>query len=131
MQECNPQGIKLAVIDDANAKVFLYGNVVFENNHVPKEDCGGVVAVAVAVGDFGANYKDVQEVINGEVPGGEYTINAQVATIQVYRNGLYLLEGNEYDYTLIKKGTSTVVKFNKTIHWEDSDVTVYKYRKAV
>lgn len=38
-------GLCQAVIDDANNLVYLYGNVVHENYHVPGNDCVAYVAV--------------------------------------------------------------------------------------
>ena len=43
-----PMGICTAVVDDASGKVYLYGNVIHENYHVPGNACIAYTAVESA-----------------------------------------------------------------------------------
>ena len=100
-----PKGVCAVVVDDANNKVYIYGNVMHENYHVP----GGIDTPYTAVesagfsrdGRMGADefFDGVQE--NNSVVLAHVPINDN--SFLVFLNGVKQREGAEYDYTVNNK----------------------------
>lgn len=92
-------GICSAVVDDASGKVYLYGNVVHENYHVPGNAC--VAYTAVESAGFTAD---------GRLGADEVFTTADITlahipfkdnSLLVFKNGLKLIQ--DTDYTLDEK----------------------------
>lgn len=103
-------GICAAVVDDANNRVYLYGNIVHENYHVPGGNCLAYVAVESAGFHTTALQKDelfegVQD--NNNIRLAETPIRDN--TFLVFLNGVKQREGNEYDYVFT---ADNVLHFN-------------------
>lgn len=101
-KSCANMGICQAVVDDANGKVYLYGNVVHENYHVPGGACIAYTAVEgagfVAEGRFGAD-----ELFVGEQDNNNVTLTHTPLvdnSFLVFLNGVKQVEGAENDYTV-------------------------------
>lgn len=105
-----PMGICTAVVDDANNRVYLYGNIIHENYHVPGNQCIAYTAVESAGfsrdGRLGADewFDGVQD--NNNI-GLAHTPIVDTH-FMVFLNGVKQREGNEYDYTV----NENVVHFN-------------------
>ena len=97
-----PAGICQAVVDDANGVVYLYGNVVFENYHVPGNAC--IAYTGVASAGFKANGRlGADEFFDGEQANntvGLAHVPFKDNSLLVFLNGVKQREGNEYDYTV-------------------------------
>lgn len=97
----NGGGICSAVVDDANGRVYLYGNIMHENYHVPGGDC--IAYAAVSGAGFGEFRVDRDEFFEGEQDNNEVTIEMTPLrdnTFMVFLNGVKQREGAEYDYTV-------------------------------
>lgn len=104
-------GICAAVVDDANNRVYLYGNVVHENYHVPGGNCLAYVAVESAgftaptrleKNEFFEGVQDNNNIRLVETP-------LRDNTFLVFLNGVKQREGNEYDYVFTD---DNVIHFN-------------------
>lgn len=97
-----PMGICQAVVDDANGVVYLYGNVVFENYHVPGNQCVAFTGVESAGfrrdGRLGADEFFEGEQANNTV--GLAHTPFKDNSLLVFLNGVKQREGNENDYTI-------------------------------
>lgn len=98
----NAGGICTAVVDDASGKVYLYGNVVHENYHVPGNACIAYTAVESAgfevSGRLGAD-----ELFIGEQDNNNVTLEHTPFLdnrFLVFLNGVKQVEGPENDYTV-------------------------------
>lgn len=95
-------GICAAVIDDANNRTYLYGNVTHENYHQPGGDC---IAYAAVSNDGFTEYKvDKDEFFQGEQPNNSVVLQYEPQrnnTLMVFLNGLKQREGTEYDYVVV------------------------------
>lgn len=103
-------GVCSVVVDDANNRVYLYGNIVHENYHVPGGECVAYVAVESAGFHATARQKDelfegVQD--NNNIRLAETPIRDN--TFLVFLNGVKQREGNEYDYVFT---ADNVLHFN-------------------
>ena len=97
-----PKGICSAVVDDANNRVYLYGNIVHENYHVPGGECVAYAAVESA-GFTAPGRLEKDEFFEGEQDSNECTLTETPLkdnTLLVFLNGLKQREGEEYDYVL-------------------------------
>jgi hypothetical protein len=104
-----PMGICAAVLDDANHRVYLYGNIVHENYHIPGNNCVAYTAVESAGflnGRIGADewFDGVQDNNNIGLAHVPFHDNS----LLVFLNGVKQREGNEYDYTI----NENVIHFN-------------------
>ena len=105
--KCRPAGgICAAVVDDANNRVYLYGNVVHENYHVPGNEC--IAHVAVESAGFSATAMQEDEFFDG-VQDSNNVILSQTPikdnTFFVFLNGVKQREGAEYDYVFTSQNT--------------------------
>lgn len=109
---CKPKGgICAAVVDDANNRVYLYGNIVHENYHVPGNNCIAYTAVESA-GFHAAGRLDMDEFFEGEQDNNNIGLaHAPIKdnTLLVFLNGVKQREGNEYDYVFTAEN---VLHFN-------------------
>lgn len=119
-------GITTAVVDDANNKTYLYGNVQYEKYHVPSEECepyvvvpsffeGYAVPTPTTVVHQGTAQNEL--VVLEEEPLSGYHL-------LVFRNGVLQDEG---DYTLVDTG----VEFSTPLLGSDKVVVKYHYNKVV
>lgn len=102
--KCKPPkgGICAAVVDDANNRVYLYGNIVHENYHVPGGECIAYAAVESA-GFTAPGRLEKDEFFEGEQDNNEVTLSEtplEDNTLLVFLNGLKQREGEEHDYVL-------------------------------
>lgn len=95
-------GLCMAVVDDANDRVYLYGNIMHENYHVPGNNCISWTGVASAgfesVGRMHADEWFEGEQDNNTVRLEHTPTNDKL--MLVFLNGVKQREGNEYDYVL-------------------------------
>ena len=97
-----PMGICTAVVDDASGKVYLYGNVIHENYHVPGNACIAYTAVESA-GFEVSGRRGADEVFVGEQDQNNVTISHEPIrdnSFLVFLNGVKQVEGPENDYTV-------------------------------
>lgn len=102
-------GICQAVVDDANGRVYLYGNISHENYHVPGGDCIAYAAVASAGFEEFKNAKD--EFFEGQQDGNNIRLAETPIkdnTFMVFLNGVKQREGAENDYVV----NNNIVHFN-------------------
>ena len=95
-------GVCQVVVDDANDRVYLYGNVVHENYHVPGGDCIAYAAVESA-GFTAPGRLDADEIFDGEQDLNEITLEHVPLldnTFLVFLNGVKQVAGEENDYTV-------------------------------
>lgn len=119
-------GICTAVVDDANNRVYLYGNIVHENYHVPGNECVAYTAVESAGyqrdGRLGADefFDGVQDNNNVALSHEPLMDNSFL----VFLNGVKQREGAEYDYTV----NGRLVHFNfYTLLDTDRVEVMYEY----
>ena len=97
-----PMGICQAVVDDANNKVYLYGNVTHENYHVPGNAC--IAFTAVQAGGFALDGRlGADELFVGEQDNNNVTLSHDPLmdnSFFVFLNGVKQVEGPENDYTV-------------------------------
>lgn len=100
-------GICTAVVDDANEVIYLYGNVMHENYHVPGNQCIPYTVVPSAgFARSGRKYSD--EYFTGVQDHNEITLpHAPIVdnTFLVFLNGVKQRAGEEYDYTIVNGDT--------------------------
>ena len=104
------EGVCQVVVDDANDRVYIYGNVVHENYHVPGGNCIAYAAVESA-GFTAPGRLCNDEVFNGEQDLNEITLEhtpLQDNTFLVFLNGVKQVAGGENDYTI----TGATIHFN-------------------
>lgn len=97
-----PMGICQAVVDDVNGKVYLYGNIVHENYHVPGNACIAYTAVEGA-GFVLDGRRGADEFFEGEQSDQTVTISHEPIrdnSFLVFLNGVKQMEGAERDYTV-------------------------------
>ena len=97
-----PMGICTAVVDDANGKVYLYGNVIHENYHVPGNACIAYTAVESA-GFETSGRVGADEIFEGEQDNNNVTLEHEPLrdnSLLVFLNGVKQVEGPENDYTV-------------------------------
>lgn len=97
-----PEGVCSVVVDDANNRVYLYGNIVHENYHVPGGQCIAYAAVESA-GFTAPGRLEKDEFFEGVQDNNNVTLSFTPLvdnTMLVYLNGLKQRRGEEYDYTL-------------------------------
>lgn len=97
-----PMGICTAVVDDASGKVYLYGNVIHENYHVPGNACIAYTAVESA-GFETSGRRGADEIFVGEQDQNNVTISHAPLmdnSFLVFLNGVKQVEGPENDYTV-------------------------------
>lgn len=121
-----PKGICTAVVDDANGKVYLYGNIIHENYHIPGNDCLAYTAVESA--GFATDGRlSADEFFDGVQDNNNVILaNAPIVdnTFLVFLNGIKQREGGEFDYTVNGKA----VHFNfHTILPTDRVEVMYEY----
>ncbi len=97
-----PMGLCQAVVDDANGKVYLYGNIVHEDYHVPGGAC--IAYTAVNSGGFELDGRmAADEIFEGE-QDNQTVILAHTPVIDnsflVFLNGVKQIVGVENDYTV-------------------------------
>lgn len=95
-------GLCMAVVDDANDKVYLYGDIVHENYHVPGNQCIAWTSVTSA-GFESAGRMHADEWFEGEQDGNTVTLENEPTCdklMLVFLNGVKQREGEEYDYVL-------------------------------
>lgn len=103
-------GICTAVVDDANNRVYFYGDVIHENYHVPGNNCMAFTAVESA-GFERAGRLGADEFFDGEQDNNNVSLEHcpfQDNTLLVFLNGVKQREGQEYDYTI----NGHVIHFN-------------------
>lgn len=92
----------MAVVDDANDKVYIYGNIVHENYHVPGNQC--IAWTSVTSGGFeAAGRMHADEWFEGEQDNNTVRLEHEPTCdklMLVFLNGVKQREGNEYDYVL-------------------------------
>lgn len=97
-----PMGVCQVVVDDVNNKVYLYGNVIHENYHVPGNAC--IAYTAVESAGFEANGRlGADEVYEGEQDGNNVTIEHEPIldnSFLVFLNGVKQIAGAERDYVV-------------------------------
>lgn len=97
----NTGGVCAAVVDDANGRVYLYGNIVHENYHVPGGDC--IAYAAVSGAGFGEFRVDRDEFFEGEQDNNNIQLEKEPLldnTLLVFLNGVKQRAGAENDYTV-------------------------------
>lgn len=98
--KCGPQGVCAVVVDDANNKVYLYGNIIHENYHVPGNQCVAYTTVAgTGFEGTGRAYADqyyVGEQDNNNIVLPNTPLNNE--RFMVFLNGLKQRQGGEYDF---------------------------------
>lgn len=105
-----PAGICQAVVDDANNIVYLYGNVVFENYHVPGNQCVAFTGVESA-GFERSGRRGADEFFEGEQENnniGLTHVPFKDNSLLVFLNGVKQREGYENDYIV----NENVIHFN-------------------
>lgn len=108
--ECGRGGICMAVVDDANNRVYLYGNIVHENYHVPGNQCiawtGVESAGFTASGRLSSDefFEGVQDHNTIRLEHAPFQDN----TLLVFLNGVKQREGSENDYLV----DNNAIKFN-------------------
>lgn len=99
----NGGSICSVVVDDANNRIYLYGdNIVHENYHMPGGNCLAYVAVADA-GFEAPNRLDKDEFFEGQQDNNEITLTETPLidnTLLVFLNGVKQREGEENDYVI-------------------------------
>lgn len=104
------EGICLAVVDDANDRVYLYGNIIHENYHVPGNQC--IAWTGVASAGFGAvGRMNGDEFFEGEQDQNTVRLKecpVRDGSLMVFLNGVKQREGNEHDYIV----TDNAIHFN-------------------
>ena len=113
------KGICAAVVDDVNGKVYLYGNVVHENYHVPGSECFTFTAVE------SAGFETSGRIGNDEVFTGVQVNNSVILahlplidhSFFVFLNGLkqiptrdYSVNGQTVTFTSATLGENDVVE---------------------
>ena len=97
-----PMGICTAVVDDASGKVYLYGNVIHENYHVPGNAC--IAYTAVESAGFAADGRlGADELYEGEQDNNNITLEHTPFhdnSLLVFLNGVKQVEGPERDYVI-------------------------------
>lgn len=95
-------GICMAVVDDANNRVYLYGNIVHENYHVPGNQCLAWTGVESA-GFTHVGRMNGDEWFEGEQDGNTVRLKetpVMDGSLMVFLNGVKQREGNEHDYII-------------------------------
>ena len=110
---CHKQkgGICAAVVDDANNRIYLYGNIVHENYHVPGGNCLAYAAVESA-GFTAPSRIDEDEIFEGEQDNNNIRLThapLRDNTLLVFLNGVKQREGSENDYVI---ENDNVIHFN-------------------
>ena len=107
-----PNGVCAVVVDDINEKVYLYGNIIHENYHVPGNNCVPYVAVGSAgfekTGRMSADEFFEGEQDNNNIALSHAPITDNSNTLLVFLNGLKQREGAEHDYVV----DGNIVHFN-------------------
>lgn len=124
--KCAPKGICTAVVDDANNTVYLYGNIMHENYHVPGNQCIAWTGVTSA-GFKASGRRHEDEFFEGEQD--ENTVRLKYdpindGGIMVFLNGVKQREGNEYDYII--NGNSIHFNFYELLETDTVEV-MYDY----
>ena len=126
--KCAPvqAGICTAVVDDVNGKVYLYGNVIHENYHVPGNNCLAYTAVTSA--GFEINGRGgMDEIFEGEQDNNNVTLAHEPIkdnSFLVFLNGVKQVEGPENDYTV--DGKKIHFNFHPLISTDRVEV-IYEY----
>ena len=118
-----PAGICQAVVDDANGRVFLYGNVVHENYHAPSGECLAFTTVPAAEFFIGS----ADELFEGEQDNNNVTLAHrpfQDNSLLVFLNGVKQVAGPERDYVV--DGNKIHFNFYDIIHTDRIEV-MYRY----
>lgn len=119
-------GLSTAVVDDANNKTYLYGNVQYEKHHVPSDECEPYVVVPSFF--EGLTVPSPTTVVHEGVAQDEIVILGEEPLdgyhLFVFRNGLLQ---DESDYSLVETG----VQFNDALLSNDKVVVKYHYNKVV
>ena len=102
-KSCAPApGICTAVVDDASGRVYLYGNVLHENYHVPGNNC--IAYTSVQASDMVYNgRRGADEIFVGEQDQNNVTLSKEPFhdnSLLVFLNGVKQVEGPENDYVL-------------------------------
>lgn len=95
-------GVCSVVVDDANNRIYLYGNIVHENYHVPGGQCVAYAAVESA-GFTAPSRLGKDEFFEGVQDQNIITLEQEPIvdnTLMVFLNGLKQKEGAENDYTV-------------------------------
>lgn len=120
------KGICTAVVDDANNVVYLYGNVIHENYHVPGNNCMAFTAVESAGfardGRLGAD-----EFFDGEQDNNNIALSHVPFvdnSLFVFLNGVKQRAGAEHDYVI----NNNIIHFNfYNLLSSDTVEVVYEY----
>lgn len=121
-------GVSTAVIDDANERVYLYGNILHEDYHVPSEECQPYITIPTTIETF-RNLVFSTEVFDGEFPDNTIQLAHTPSAawpVEVYQNGLNQVQGQEADYRL--EGDKVI--FNTALTNTDRVKVVYRYEKV-
>lgn len=97
--------LQAVVVDDANDVSYLYGNVQYEENHRPEEECLPFVAIPTKW-ENRTQMMFSTEVFQGEFPNNAIELKHcpnKKHPVLVFLNGLHQDEGQEYDYKLENK----------------------------
>ena len=105
------KGICAVVVDDATDKVYLYGDIMHENYHVPGANCVAYVGVKSA-GFESSGRQYASEFFEGVQDNNNCLLSHKPIVddrFQVFLNGLKQRQGAENDYIvkMIIKYTST------------------------
>lgn len=92
-----------AVVDDAVGKIYFYGPIQYEDNHVPSERCQSYVDISLQGGGGGTaiEYPHATETFDGPLVNDEAILVHEPTPNRlmfVFFNGLHLDDG--VDYTL-------------------------------
>ena len=107
------EGLCAAVVDDANGRVYLYGNVQHENYHVPGGNC--IAYTSVVESGFTNGKLEGDQFFEGVQDQNSCTLDHTPfpgSRTLVFLNGLKQREGEEHDYVLE----------GKTIHFNFYDL---------
>lgn len=114
------------VVDDANDVLYIYGNIIHENYHVPTNECTAWTAAASA-GFNAKSLQDADEYFEGVQDQNTVTIkhNPQKDnSFLVFLNGVKQREGEEQDYVL--NGRDIHFNFYELLETDLVEV-MYKY----
>lgn len=95
-------GLCMAVVDDANNRVYLYGHIVHENYHVPGNQCIAWTGVESA-GFTHVGRMNGDEWFEGEQDNNTVRLKecpVMDGSLMVFLNGVKQREGNEHDYII-------------------------------
>lgn len=118
-------GVSNIVVDDATMQTFLYGNIEFDNYHVPTARCMPYITIPNEFTQW-TPFSVVSEVFDGAL--AQITLANTPDTsrmpLGVYRNGLKQIEGGTRDYTIV----GNVITFGIPLLVTDVVEVVYQFK---